>query len=790
MGTPLRERNAPQARVFAYIKDPVYGGSGRKFVELNGFTSVNSNISMSGMGGATITFPNFKSSRIRFINENSIEAVEFDEDKGSYAETMGALKSAHDFIGHITPESDIYFKNIWNDMVYSDGTTPINEQSWALGSQQRADLSKTDVGDRNIRKQIRGGDKTGLTRTVHALPFVNLFDSIFIDYIGQDGLQYAGFTGLISRISDSYTKTGDQSITVQCSDLTTLFDNISIISGWNRLSVSETNSSFRDFIYYSEANKDAAQHAAFQNIFSSNKYNKVTDIIKDLVEMSQQMWRLDSVKGGSDNIGIKSFKFDTSQVYAYNGISGRRGSNNLTSDIENMSPEDFKTSKNLYKYHYMFDSNIMLSSVHGSENGGLKKILVDPLILKMDNMFIHKLLSNSLSLYKDSLKSADSILNDLCAKMLAYKYFDANGNMIIELAKYNSIPNLTTYGGRSTGIVVTHKVPAKNVQDPKTKDEEVTIVKVTEGMTKQKLATNNEITVKKLVELNAGYGNASVFVKVVPKVVPPLRAKAPYYVLRAGADVRVKVIKNTKKQDPLKRFKSLIVEANGSKVLETTDDAYPWSTILFHGKNYVLASDDFISFSTTMDEAALTTLVTMNANYGYIESLPDNLRLSSPQLHGVATVDAELYAVLGVRRFQTQNLYNVSWPSPEQGARVLSYMSAAVLARMNAQADSGTMMLNHRPELQLGRTYMNPLRMKSYLIMGISNSWSPGSDHTTSLTISYGKPIHKALETPWTAIYSEPNVFGFDSVADYGKLAASNANSNVKADEVLEEVNK
>jgi len=106
---------------------------------------------------------------------------------------------------------------------------------------------------------------------------------------------------------------------------------------------------------------------------------------------------------------------------------------------------------------------------------------------------------------------------------------------------------------------------------------------------------------------------------------------------------------------------------------------------------------------------------------------------------------------------------------------------------MNAQADAGSFVLNHRPELQVGRIYINPLRMKSYLIMGIGNSWSPGGQHVTTLNVSYGHPMYKTLEVPWSAMYSEPRAFGFTDVNEYEKLKAASAEGEIKEDEELKE---
>ena len=185
-----------------------------------------------------------------------------------------------------------------------------------------------------------------------------------------------------------------------------------------------------------------------------------------------------------------------------------------------------------------------------------------------------------------------------------------------------------------------------------------------------------------------------------------------------------------------------------------------WNTLLFHGKNYVLSPDDFISYSTSIDESTLSTAVSIQALPPWISGLSSDLKNSSQYFHGMAAAEFDLLAKIGVRRYQTQELFNIYWPSQATGSRFLSYTAAAILARINAQADSGTMQVSQRPDMQLGRTLIDPMRWKSYYILGITNSWSPGSPHVTTLNVSYGHPMHKTLDTPWGAVFSEPEVFG------------------------------
>jgi hypothetical protein len=218
----LREREVPQARVYAYIKDPPYGGIRRRFVELLGFRSVNSNISRVSGGSATVVFPNYKSCLIRYVSAKGVDEIELprngEETTNKYAKTFMQDISSEDKAGKL-------FKGLWNDVVLSDGESGqvvMDEFSdFRKIGRSRGDLLNGE--DRNVMAQI---NKDGY---IMALPFISWLDPIFIDYQGQDGFWYAGFTGTVSRVVENYAKTGDQSITLNCRDLGILLDNTQII---------------------------------------------------------------------------------------------------------------------------------------------------------------------------------------------------------------------------------------------------------------------------------------------------------------------------------------------------------------------------------------------------------------------------------------------------------------------------------------------------------------------------------------------------------------------------------
>ena len=748
----LREREAPKARVLVSIKDPVYGvPKKRRLVEVYGFTSVNSLVSSTAPGTATISFPNFKSALIRYVDQSTIGDTEY-YNTGEETTNEEGFK----FIQTITKESQSnFFKGLWNDMTLSKGDIELASRSDNKFMEYSRSRGAMATGkDRNVMKAINKG------RYLYALPFIDTFDPVFIDYLGQDGFWYAGFTGTVSRVSDSYAKMADQTLTISCKDNATLLDNVSLVSGWNRLSVAESKTNLQNFVYSTETNQQASKEAGYSNIFA-RKYTKVSQIILALVAAAQDMWILDDF---GEDIGVKAFFYDIGKVHPYEGISGRRGSIQINGDNPiDMNPEMFTQDHPLKKHHYMWDPD---------RKRGEKKILMDPLLLDFDNLFIHKMLSNGLALYKDSMKSADEILNEIVARMMAYKYFDANGNIVIEAAKYNALPNLTSYGGRSTATALRHAHP--EIKEPDTIITKVT-KKVRKGETISKFARRAGITVTKLKKLNGSLSNRKVFGQLDNGL----------YFLFNGASPVVGEKEQVTVEDPLANIKNMSVLPTEAVTLKDSDVDWKWSTLNFHGKNYVMSHDDFISFSTAVDESPLFTVSSMDSVYPFLEQLKDDIQKSRTTLHGVAVADYDMLAKLGVRRYQSQSLYNVSWPSDLVGTRVMSYQAAAILARINAQADSGNIQINHRPDLQVGRTYINPLRMKSYLIMGVANSWSPGGVHNTTLTVSYGHPIHKTLEVPWSAIFTEPEAFGFkNGIVDFNSLKVVTADGERQPNEV------
>ena len=706
------ERHTPQGRVLAYIKDPIYGptGQARKFVELLGFRNVSTSTSRNSPGSATITFPNYKSALIRYVSADTISWVETDTTGAPTTNSMAA-----DFMSRLgaAEGAGATYSSLWNDVVLSRGdqamVDPAVTADFKNYSRSRGDVAEGQ--DRNAQQDVTD------QKIIHAMPFLDVFDPIFVDYMGQDGFWYAGFTGLISKVSEVYNRTGDQSITLSCKDLSCLFDNVSIVSGWNRFPAAEQASALRNYAYSTEANLSSSHFAPFGTIFDS--FTSVQAIIEKLVGTAQDMWRLEDhgKQLFGPNIGVGAFKFKQA-ASEYTGISGRRGSVQRYpgEDPTIQKPVDFLTFDDsaLEAKHYLYT---------GQKNGtatleGTKKILIDPLIMQFDQKFIHKLLNNTLSLYKDSLKSADQILNDLVAKMYAYKYFDANGNLIIELARPNAFPNLEDYGGRSTATMVQHAVPPAAGAD----------------------------SLKDVRTLN-----------VAPK-------NTVWLTENAGPDTPL----------PL---------ATDGTPIDPTSDEYTqlinWSTLKFHGRNYVMTPDDYQSFTADIDEGALITVATTDSKFPYFE-VGDVIANSQISMHAVAVAEYDKLAKMGIRRFQAQALYNVAWPSKEAGARVLSYQAAAVLERMNAQAENGSVNLNQRPDIQLGRTFINPLRMKSYIIEGITNSWSPGGPHTTSLKLSYGHPVHKTLEVPWFSIFAEPQIFfgsdGANILSVFSKIAPVDSN--------------
>lgn len=685
-------RAAPKARVLMYIKDVLAGSEERKrvFVELKGFKQVTTNLTMTGTGTATIVLSNQKSSLMRYVSNDSIKNDSKDSDYGGRTNSAGfTSQMGYDFFNKVMEDEKGVFKSLWANIVTQRGDKPIgvntkpDKVNITQYSRSRADLMSKETDKTKIpflKEPMRNTKDTikeeGL---IYVLPFIDLFDPIYVDYLGQDGFWYAGFTGLVTRLNESYNYMGQQSFAIQCKDYTCLLDNNSLVSSWNRFAGVEDKLS--RFVSATEFNESAAK-SSIKDYFST--FTTVRQIILEIVKAAQGMWTLDKLREGSnpkslDSVGVSRIRYNTEGVVKYDGLSGRRGGIVENGTVRwkkdesdtgqfygeiSIKPKDFTRKYDLTEAHYAAD----------------KFILIDPLLFDMDNIFIQKLFNSTLSLYNDTLKSADSILNDLAARMLAYKYQDANGNIIFELPRYNALPNLIDYDGRSTATVLRHDV----VDSPNSNQPIIIVPKETD-------------------DLGAVDGMATW------------------------------------------SYTGLV-----DKNLERS-----WHTMLFHGIGYVQSSDDFISFSTSYDEATLYTVAGIRSVPQWLANLDKNLEQSVPAFYGVSTSDFELLSKLGVRRYQITNIYTENFAKPEKMAQFLSYQGAAILERVNAAADSGSIQLQQRPDLQLGRNFVLPLRWKSYLITGVSNTWSPGGQHVTTLNVTYGHPIHRTLESPWAAVRAE-----------------------------------
>jgi hypothetical protein len=538
-------RATPKARVFIYMKDKLAGdGSGKRvFVELVGFKSVNTNLSMSGMGTATIAIPDMKSALIRFISKETLDDIAVGKGKERHNDIC---KHYFDFI--VNDPSKL-FSTMWDDTVITRGDKSANLGAYVVDmktwSRSRAELLKK--GD--IQKQLNVDN--GL---IYALPFIDVFDPIFVDYLGQDGFWYAGFSGLITRIGDSYYRTGQQSLSIQCKDYTCLLDNVSIVTAWTRFTKADQFNSVTDFAMSSEANVKASV-SPFDNIFA--EFPTVNEIIRQVVERAQDMWTLPNIANnnfgvhfGLDSSGNKIKIFNTMEVKKHEGMSARRCN----------STASYGTSLDDFRGYHDLTPDDYLSP---------KLILLDTALYNMDNEFIHQMLNTNLSLFKDSLQSGDQILNQLVAQMFAYKHQDANGNLIFELAKYNALPNFMDYGGRGSATVLRHKA-----------EEAVKVIE------------NNSTT----TFINSK-GEKTTVVDQSASSFKTKKLTMPYCAVRGTVSFGIDPT-GTKFDNDTNKFFPMDASETGF-----SGETISWYALKFHGLNYIMSPTDFAGFDTARDES-------------------------------------------------------------------------------------------------------------------------------------------------------------------------------------------
>jgi hypothetical protein len=71
------------------------------------------------------------------------------------------------------------------------------------------------------------------------------------------------------------------------------------------------------------------------------------------------------------------------------------------------------------------------------------------------------------------------------------------------------------------------------------------------------------------------------------------------------------------------------------------------------------------------------------------------------------------------------------------------------MAILNSLSETGSVIMNQRPDLQLGRTVYVPERNMMYYISSIQQKYVEGKRHTTTIQLTYGHRPEEPIGNPF-----------------------------------------
>ena len=117
------------------------------------------------------------------------------------------------------------------------------------------------------------------------------------------------------------------------------------------------------------------------------------------------------------------------------------------------------------------------------------------------------------------------------------------------------------------------------------------------------------------------------------------------------------------------------------------------------------------------------------------------------------TFTRKLQQRFGVRPRTTQQILIPELFGNIGNARLLlDAFALGLLQQVNGLGDGGSMLLDPRPDLELGHNINFTERQKLYYINGIGFTWQRGKDSTTTLNLAYGHDWGEEIPNPWSQV--------------------------------------
>lgn len=208
----------PEVRVFLQ-EIGADGRSGSRLIQVSGFSNVTIQRGINAKGRATITFQNIDDRVFQGGAATSVTTRKY-----SYTNQTLTRKAISDALSKALP----YVKEI-NPLRRSIGADRAFQGTATLGDRINSylDFVYNFTATQGVALRVGNMTNTGV-RFVDLLT-VGLMQRVFIDVVGQDGKVYAGFSGIVTSVTDDYSPGAAPTVTLNCFDYWRLFEVAEII---------------------------------------------------------------------------------------------------------------------------------------------------------------------------------------------------------------------------------------------------------------------------------------------------------------------------------------------------------------------------------------------------------------------------------------------------------------------------------------------------------------------------------------------------------------------------------
>lgn len=772
------------------------GRSGPRVVEVRGFDSVAISRGINTKGTATVQFsnPNDRVFRRGFNTDQTKR--HYSKKNGELtrlAITQTLLKSLP-YVTEINPERQ--------GPKFQDGFTSLVPAHTRI--QTYLDTVYNFTATQPVAAK-RPRSKRHDSRFVDLVSF-GLMQRVFIDLVGQDGLVYAGFTGIVSSVSDDFTAGQMPMVTIQCSDYWRLLELTEIIvkQGPGVENPAEGGPDIRDTVVFNTQHKLGIKADDYKTSPFDNQPGQ--RILLDVLRITQGtlcfvpnvLERVEAANIASALNAATTKLFDPASSET---ISTTRQSVEIKADDTAMNAREeyffddpFWTLPTPHELKATYDGHTNLRRVSPgarlisatdedgdpktSEGVALDKLLYDNPGRKVGEGIKHgdrvafltgtyqidkfietgtqsivyqQLIKNILGPWQAQYATGTAILKKLADATFFDLFFTGNGDLIYQIPKYNNFPG-------------EHSVIQKEVIRPLTSAVADTKEDTADAKANPEDGGDPRLNALDILEKDASKINASVddqqrllnedreSGKITLAEYALIRAQIEINKLKAASllDRAEKLEQDIKASNESRR--QIVSDYGGLKKAGvydySPDPRYPSK---YHGYNYVITDLGLRKWGLLMSEEPVISVMRVPGGTNLIgldDVLQGGFSLGRTSLEKTLALQRRF----GIRARTTQQIFIPDLYSSFPDAKpLLDAFAEGLLQQVNGLRDSGSINLTIRPDLELGRNINLVERQKLYYIDTINTQWVIASDNVTALGLTHGHDWHEELPNPWAA---------------------------------------